>query len=306
MSSVISHVGQMGLQSLVNEPARLTAAAGAANEELEALVMDNYRVFIENLTCSVEMRVEEAKLNKVFNNLGGKLDELSGQCASFREKVLGFISSHQRNRKTLQHHIQLVELLEVPQLVDACARNGFHDEALELANFVNGLERRHLLAAGLKTPKIDKKQNDKEFHRGNVVIQSIVNDVHAALLDLRRHLINQLTEDSSLPKELQVLSILRKLDSLLLDRQLSLERHNNPAVEALSDEQRERLRLHFLRTGERRLQMEFLEARTLWLERTKEASGASLLLMGDGSDTDDVRDKDSSSALITAARIGCQ
>ena len=42
--------------------------------------------------------------------------------------------------------MQLIELLEIPQLVDACARNGFHEEALELANFVNGLESRHLLA----------------------------------------------------------------------------------------------------------------------------------------------------------------
>ena len=65
----------MGLGSLVSEPARLEAASKAANEELEALVMDNYRVFIENLTCSVELRVEDAKLNKVFNNLGGNLEE---------------------------------------------------------------------------------------------------------------------------------------------------------------------------------------------------------------------------------------
>ena len=261
MSSVISHAGQMGLQSLVNEPSRLTAAAVAANEELEALVMDNYRVFIENLTCSVELRVEDARLNKVFSNLGGNLEELSGQCASFREKVSSFIGSHQRNRKTLQHHTQLVELLEVPQLVDACARNGFHDESLELANFVNGLEKKHLLAAGLKASRNEKEQDDKaqEIHRGGVVIQSIVNDVHAALLGLRGQLISQLSEESSLPKELQVLATLRKLDSLLLDRQLSLERHNNPVVEALSDEQRDSLRTYFLRSAETRLQMEFLE-----------------------------------------------
>ena len=267
--------------------------------------MDNYRVFIENLTCSVELRVEDAKLNKVFNNLGGKLEELSGQCASFREKVLGFISSHQRNRKTLQHHIQLVELLEVPQLVDACARNGFHDEALELANFVNGLERRHLLAAGLKTKKNGEKKNIQEIHKGSVVIQSIVNDVHGALLDLRRQLIGHLSEETSLPKELQVVSTLRKLDSLLLDRQLSLERHNNPVVEALNDDQRERLRVYFLRVGEMRLRMEFLEARTLWLERAKEASSISLLLVGDNNDTNGLSDKtsaDTSSSLMKGAR----
>ena len=117
--------------------------------------------------------------------------------------------------------MQLVELLEVPQLVDACARNGFHDEALELANFVNGLERRHLLASEVKS------QHGK-LRGGSGVIQSIVDDVHCTLSGLRHQLLLQLTENTTLPKEIAVLSTLRKLDGLLIDRQDMIMIEFNP------------------------------------------------------------------------------
>lgn len=48
----------MGLQSLLDEPVRLAAEADRLNAELEALVMDNYKVFVENLTCSVHLKIE--------------------------------------------------------------------------------------------------------------------------------------------------------------------------------------------------------------------------------------------------------
>jgi hypothetical protein len=48
----------MGLQSLLDEPTRLAAEAERLNVELEALVMDNYKVFVENLTCSVHLKME--------------------------------------------------------------------------------------------------------------------------------------------------------------------------------------------------------------------------------------------------------
>ena len=48
----------MGLQYLQQEPQRLLKESERVNLELEALVMDNYRIFIENLTCSVELRLE--------------------------------------------------------------------------------------------------------------------------------------------------------------------------------------------------------------------------------------------------------
>lgn len=174
-----------------------------------------------------------------------------------------FVEFHKRNRKTLQHHMQLVELLEVPQLVDACARNGFHDEALELANFVNGLERRHLLAAEVRSV-------NGKTRGGSGVIQSIVDEVHFTLTVLRQHLLQLLTENLSLPREIQILATLRKLDGLLVDRQLALERHENDSFAAISDKQREQLRAFLLQFAETRLQMDFLEARTVWLQRMAE------------------------------------
>ena len=273
-STTTASVASMGLQNLSAEPSRLSAEAERCNDELEKLVINNYRVFVENLTCHTELKVEDQELGKVTAELGGKLSALSEDCSSFRERVSSLVSSHRRNRKTLQHHMQLVELLEVPQLVDACTRNGFHDEALELAHFVNGLERRHLLSEGLKkgeatlpTLAVNGK-NAAEGSPGNDVIQSIVADVHCSLVGLRRNLISVLAQHSSLPK-LQTLATLRKLDGQLIDRQLVIERHRSEAMSQLSDPQRDRLRAHLVGNCETRLQMEFLEARSLWLERER-------------------------------------
>lgn len=48
----------IGLQSLLDEPTRLASEAERLNAELESLVMDNYKVFVENLTCSVHLKLE--------------------------------------------------------------------------------------------------------------------------------------------------------------------------------------------------------------------------------------------------------
>lgn len=48
----------MGLQNLLNEPHRLTSESKKLDVELDSLVLDNYRIFIENLTCSVLLRSE--------------------------------------------------------------------------------------------------------------------------------------------------------------------------------------------------------------------------------------------------------
>ena len=162
--------------------------------------------------------------------------------------------------------MQLVELLEIPQLVDACSRNGFYDEAMELATFVNGLERKHVLASEVRINSTTSSSTPIN-NGGYGVVQSIVDDVHVTLVGLRKQLLMQLSEESSLPKLLQTLGVLRKLDSILIDRQLENEKHNNFSSLFHSEDSYEILRKNLLKRIETTLQMNFLEARSVWMER---------------------------------------
>lgn len=169
----------------------------------------------------------------------------------------------------------------MPQLVDACARNGFHEEALELASFVNSLERKHILATEVQA---DAKRH---YSGSSSMIQSIVDDVQHTLVDLRQQLFLSLTESCSLPRQLYFLGILRKLDGLLIDRQLPLglrdgvEEGSSGAAATARE-----YRSHIIRSTETRLQMDFLECRSIWLEKLSGSASQPLKSIAAMSSTD--------------------
>ena len=88
--------------------------------------------------------------------------------------------------------IQLLELLEIPQLMDTCVRNKMYKEALDLTTFVNVLETRHLL--GQSTQKMTSSR----------IITDIVKDVRRLALQMRGHLLEVLSSDVQLPTCLKV------------------------------------------------------------------------------------------------------
>lgn len=228
--------------------------------------------------------LQEKHLDETWKSLYTHVVDLGKDCSSFKDQVQAFVAFHKRNRKTLQHHMQLLELLEVPQLVDACIRTGLLDEALELALFVNNLERRHLLAHEVKETAAAAAPR-----RGADVIQRIVGEVHGLLGGLQASLLLQLTEASALPKLILIMATLRKMDSLFIDRLLSLQRFQSaqslqsqllrfhgtaPAVS--EDRLRDLLRTSYVQAAEAKHQMDFLEARSVHLLRQPSSGSAAL------------------------------
>jgi hypothetical protein len=162
-------------------------------------------------------------LQVLMKELRGMQDTLEsiGEAAS-QQQVL-----HHRNRQTLAHHSQLVDLLEVPQLMDACVRNNMFEDALSIATFAHGLLRRH--------------KGGGDSQGAPRVVQLIFEETCGSLHTLRDRMLLELRGDIQLASCLRVVSCLRRLELLLAE-----------------PDQRDLVELQ--------LQVEFIEARDAWLQ----------------------------------------
>lgn len=160
---------------------------------------------------------------------------------------------HRMRRRTLLQHSSLLELLEMPSLMDACVRGHLYEEGLSIASFANTLERKHL-------GKSDSAEND------NPIIANVVKEVRKREIDLRRHLLHRLRSDVTMPQCLEVVTALRRLNGVELERS---SRENATGMNSVDLE-----KMH--EAMEWRLQVNFLEARDLWLEGNTVSNSAAL------------------------------
>ncbi|KAJ8867754.1 hypothetical protein PR048_031557 [Dryococelus australis] len=176
--------------SSVKEPEHLNEEATAILEQTQDLAFTNYKTFIQTAECSREIFRQFKNTEKRLDDLVRKLPEFSEKCQKF-SRASNDINLHRRlNSLTMTRNAQLLEILELPQLMDTCIRSDQYEEALELAAYVRRLGKRY----------------------GHIpIIASIARDVEAAWLNMLYQLLSQLHTDLQLPKCLQVVGYLRRM-----------------------------------------------------------------------------------------------
>ena len=195
------------------------------------------------------LRAESKNFEDATKTLKVDLEDIVESSSTFKECAENVITAHRRNRTTLQNHMQILDILELPQLMDACVRNYLYDGALDIAAFANVLERRH----ALRPSHSASTEKNATSQGGATVVLGVVSEIRTTMVTLRDNLLQKLRTPVQLPLCLNIISSLRRLDTLVLEK--------------AKPEQLKQLTASL----ELKLQVDFLDARTLWLQSELEA-----------------------------------
>jgi len=259
----------------LDERVAAQAALDAAEEQLQSLCASHAGTFV-----SVERRGRDAE--RALSDLQAAIVEASAKVAAAQRALdqegedddddgkggatlSALAERHRVRRRTLLQHSSLLELLELPSLMDACVRSSLYDEALSIAAFANTLERRH---SNLNSSVDNNNQAANQSGGGgssNLVVTRVVEQIRARTSDLKRHLLFRLKSSVTMPQCLEVVTALRRLNSI------DLERQQASATGGTGGSNLERVH----QAMETRLQIEFLEARDAWLDSTSANSAAA-------------------------------
>lgn len=179
----------LSMSSLQKEPQELEKERNRLQTEIEGIAVHNYRGFIETSRAISDAHQSIVDMRENLDGLVDTLPEFNEKCAEFTSRSQEIQQSQILNRTMLEKELELSELLEIPMLMNACARHGLFEEALDLEAYARTLLERY------DVPILHS------------IVQEINRTTHGILQQLREQLRGQL----QLPTCLRVVSYLRRL-----------------------------------------------------------------------------------------------
>lgn len=132
----LDKLGSYKVDQLKREQARLTEENKNIVEQTQELAISNYKTFIKTAENSRSIYSEFQNAETQVETLIDKLPALIERCENFQFESAEINEQRRLNSITLKKNAQLLEILELPQLMERCIREGRYEEALELASYV--------------------------------------------------------------------------------------------------------------------------------------------------------------------------
>ncbi|XP_015943044.1 conserved oligomeric Golgi complex subunit 8 [Arachis duranensis] len=186
----VSELLSFTLDRLHKEPELLSVDAERIRRQMQEVAITNYRSFISAADALRVIREEVTFIDKHLEAMINEVPKLTSGCTEFIESAEQILEKRKMNQTMLANHSTLLDLLEIPQLMDTCVRNGNYDEALDLEAFVGKLSTMH--------PKLP-------------VIQALATEVRLTTQSLLSQLLQKLRSNIQLPECLRIIGYLRRI-----------------------------------------------------------------------------------------------
>jgi len=197
-------------ERLTREPDALLKEQQRCAHEMEQVAVQNYKAFIGSANVTQTVRHGLAEIQDDLEKLASELEPVKNSLNDFQSTAANLSTRRGALRNVLQQHGSILELLELPQLLDACVRYHMYDESLELLAYCGSLLQAHA-ARGEDIPILSQLQEQVNMQRAN----------------LHTSLVAQLRTDVHLPACVRVMGFLRRV-----------QRHSEEELQSLFIEHR--------------------------------------------------------------------
>jgi hypothetical protein len=196
----LNHLTTLHLPQLLSEPTNLSSTSSQLTNALTNLCTTSYPTFLSLHTTTTDLTSTLSSFSGTLNGLLRDIPDLETSARALSSEISGVQSERRRTALVLEHSTKLQDLLELPLLAETCVRNGFFQEALDLAA--------HAATLAARFPNV-------------TAVQDIRAEVDGAVRVLLAQLLGMLREPAKLPALFKAVSFLRRMQ-VLSEEQLAL------------------------------------------------------------------------------------
>lgn len=201
----LHHLTTLSLETLQAESGVLQTQSHHLTSSLTNLTHTSYPAFLRlhdtTSKLGASLSAFETSLDGLINS---SLPELEEASLGWKDRTEGVLKERRKARGVLEVQDRLRDLLDVPILVDTCARNGFYKEALQLSSHVHSVASKHKDGPPL-------------------VLRSVLEEVDSKIRAMEHSLLATLYEPGrKLPALWKAVSFLRKMEAFDEEEEVAL------------------------------------------------------------------------------------
>ncbi|KAF9199524.1 conserved oligomeric Golgi complex component [Haplosporangium sp. Z 27] len=139
----LNRLTSLPARALHNEPEKLREEQLKVERDMSELAFRDYKTFILVKDCKHDVQSTFETLGQHLDHFQDTIPQFVDSLSNFSTKVSPILERQHVFSSILATHSQLLEVLEIPLLMETCVRNGYYNEALELATHVQRLVSRY-------------------------------------------------------------------------------------------------------------------------------------------------------------------